>query len=143
MNAPALIKVHGIDVDAKYEPHENFEKCVSATAVFEDGSKLQLAGSHFDTTKSDRLLEIDSLPLDVTLKGWMLFVRYPDKPGMIGRVGSVIGNHNINISVFQVTPTEAAGAAMVVAMESELTEDMLAGLKKEIPEITSARIVLV
>ena len=73
----------------------------------------------------------------------MLFLRYPDRPGMIGRVGTVIGRHGINISVFRVSPTEDAGAVMVVVMDVEVTDAMVDELKREIPEITNVRLVLV
>eukprot|EP00668_Euglena_longa_P042018 GGOE01055377.1.p1 GENE.GGOE01055377.1~~GGOE01055377.1.p1 ORF type:complete len:561 (-),score=142.02 GGOE01055377.1:388-1899(-) len=142
VNAPTIFKEHGIEIIAKAVQNENYGKCLSVISKSENGETLQLAGAHFDVLGVDRLLEVNGRQMDVTIGGWMLWLNNPDKPGFIGRVGTFIGKYNINISTFQVAPTGKDHLAnMFVTVDSEMTPELLEEMKREIPEIISARLV--
>jgi D-3-phosphoglycerate dehydrogenase len=141
VNAPKIFKDLGVSVDTRPTVNENFGRILSASATMEDGSKLQIAGAHFEVLNADRILEFDGRQLDVAIGGWMLWMSNPDKPGMIGKVGTFIGRHSINISTFQVAPTWNGEAGMIVTLDDELPEALLEELKKEIPEVADVRLV--
>jgi D-3-phosphoglycerate dehydrogenase len=50
----------------------------------------------------------------VAPKGHLLFIRHHDQPGAIGRVGTLLGSHGINIATMQVGRQAAGGAAIMV-----------------------------
>jgi len=61
----------------------------------------------------------------------MAFFVYPDRPGMIGKVGTILGNAEINIAAMQVGRREAGGAALMAinvdaALSPEVLEEIVA-----------------
>ena len=56
----------------------------------------------------------------------MVFFVYPDRPGMIGKVGTLLGDANINIGLMQVGRKEAGGQAlMAITVDSTVPQVML------------------
>jgi len=59
----------------------------------------------------------------------MLITSHIDKPGVIGRVGTLLGGNNINIAGMNVGRDKVRGkAVMVLALDDPLTEEILAGI---------------
>ena len=70
--------------------------------------------------------------VDVVPEGTLLVVPNTDKPGMIGRVGTLLGNANINISGMQVGRTEVGQrAVMVISLEEPVEDRVLEELEKQ------------
>ena len=65
------------------------------------GKETRLAGTVYQDGRK-RLIQIDDADIEVRLDDHMLFLRYPDKPGVIGRVGTILGDLGINIENMQV-----------------------------------------
>src|SRR5579862_7750360 len=61
-----------------------------------------------------RIVEIDGFEVDAVAEGSMIVTRHHDVPGMVGRIGTVLGNADINISTMQVARTRRGGGAMMV-----------------------------
>jgi D-3-phosphoglycerate dehydrogenase len=75
--------------------------------------------------------------------GWLLLCENQDQPGMIGRVGTFLGQHDINISFMRVGRTAVRGKAlMAVGVDDPVTEEIVEGLAA-IPNILSARVTKV
>jgi D-3-phosphoglycerate dehydrogenase len=136
VNAPIIAKEHGIEISSKAEDHPNYANSLSAKATLEDGSRVQIVGAKF--ASGVRILEVDSLAVEVPLDGWSLWIASPDRPGMIGAVGTFLGSKGINITTFVVSQVAGGKARMVVRTDTEVPEDVIAALKTEQPEITSA-----
>jgi len=72
---------------------------------------------------------------------YMLFTSQVDQPGMIGKVGTIAGSHDANISFMEVGRDSPRGnATMVVGFDDRLTDAMLADIKS-IPGMTSVKLV--
>ncbi|HTZ55310.1 MAG TPA: phosphoglycerate dehydrogenase [Candidatus Acidoferrum sp.] len=61
-----------------------------------------------------RIVEIDGFEIDAVAEGTMLVTRHRDVPGMVGRIGTILGQANVNISTMQVARTVRGGEAMMV-----------------------------
>lgn len=61
-----------------------------------------------------RIVEIDGFEIDAVADGALLFTRHHDVPGMVGRVGTLLGDAHVNISTMQVARSSAGGDAMMV-----------------------------
>lgn len=61
-----------------------------------------------------RITTIDAFPVNVTPSRHMLFTRHRDMPGIIGQLGSVLGEHNVNIASMQVGRRIVRGDAVMV-----------------------------
>ncbi|MEX2247253.1 MAG: phosphoglycerate dehydrogenase [Dehalococcoidia bacterium] len=72
--------------------------------------------------------------------GWLLLCENQDRPGMIGAVGTFLGEHDINISFMRVGRTGVRGRAlMAVGVDDEITPDLIERITS-IPNIISARV---
>jgi len=90
-----------------------------------------------------RLLRIDDIDVEAPLQGNIIYMRNRDVPGVIGKVGTVLGQHNVNIANFSLGRAEEAkeprGAVAVVQVDSEVSDDVLQDLRKiEAVEVAKA-----
>jgi D-3-phosphoglycerate dehydrogenase len=61
-----------------------------------------------------RIVEIDGYDVDAVADGAMLVTRHRDVPGMVGRIGTILGDAQVNISTMQVARAQRGGGAMMV-----------------------------
>ncbi len=80
-----------------------------------------------------RLLEIDGIDVEAPLEGNVIYLRNLDVPGVIGRVGTVLGQHNVNIANFSLgrgRDGQEASAVAVVQVDGEISEAVLDSLAR-------------
>lgn len=92
----------------------------------------------------ERIVQIGPYPVDVPTEGHLLLISHSDKPGIIGRVGTLLGNNDVNIATMQVGRTDVGGSAiMVLTIDKKAPKAVLEQLSN-LPEIKRVReIVLV
>ena len=62
----------------------------------------------------------------------ILFIRYVDRPGIIGTVGHTLGEAKVNIAAMQVARSEVGGTAlMALTVDSHVSEEIVAKVKKD------------
>ncbi len=61
-----------------------------------------------------RILLFEDYPVDLPVGGNLLVMEYPDRPGMVGRYGSILGENNINIARMEVSRIDGRGDALVL-----------------------------
>jgi D-3-phosphoglycerate dehydrogenase len=93
------------------------------------------------------LLQVDGIQLEATLSGHLTYMRNRDVPGVIGYVGTVLGQNGINIANFSLgrqdapaTPGAPLDAVAVVETDEALPEAVLA-LLRENPAVKVAKTV--
>jgi len=87
-----------------------------------------------------RLLGVNDIDIEAPLKGTILFIRNKDVPGVIGRVGTLLGDHKVNIANFALGRNQAAGEAIgLVNVDDTVPEEVLI----EIRAIPAVRLALV
>ena len=97
VNAPFLIKQRGISVtETKSESDANFANSIAITVVT-DKAESVIEGTAFGK-KDIRIVRIDQLHINVRPTGYILLIYNSDQPGMIGLMGTILGEHNINIA---------------------------------------------
>jgi D-3-phosphoglycerate dehydrogenase / 2-oxoglutarate reductase len=90
---------------------------------------------------SPRLLNLDGIDIEAPLQGTLLAIRNKDVPGVIGRIGTILGEHQINIANFALGRADDKGAATALAVlqiDGELTEAAIKELRA-VPAITGVR----
>ena len=84
-----------------------------------------------------RLVNILGDEMDLNPTGNMLFVKNEDVPGVIGKVGTLLGKHEINIGAYLLSNDEHQDEAFAaIRLDSQASADVLDLLMK-IPEIIS------
>ena len=97
VNAPFLIKQRGISVtETKSESDANFANSIAITVVTDKGESV-IEGTAFGR-KDIRIVRINQLHINVRPTGYILLIYNSDQPGMIGLMGTILGEHNINIA---------------------------------------------
>ncbi len=89
-----------------------------------------------------RITDVDEFPINVPPTHHMLFTRHRDMPGIIGKIGSLLGSFNVNIASMQVGRKIVRGdAVMVLSLDDPLPEGILAEIMK-VPGIRDAYTVM-
>ena len=97
VNAPGLAEERGIDVaETKRTNARDFTDLVRVTIVSGE-TRMRVVGTTFGRLNRPHLLEAWGQRFDLQLEDHIALFRYRDVPGMIGRVGSVFGEHGVNI----------------------------------------------
>lgn len=97
-----------------------------------DGSgKRSVAGSH-TPEGLPRLINLDGLPIDMVPSKYMLLIAHQDRPGMIGRVGTILGELGINIAAMQVARRQVRGEAiMVLALDDPIDDEAIQLIRRQ------------
>ena len=124
VNARAIADDLGIRVDVRGDDRRG----PFASVLRVDGGATSLAGTA--GASGLRLVEIDGFEMDATPSGSLLLTRHPDVPGMIGKVGTILGEAKVNISTMQVSRQNAGGEAiMVLATDRPADSATVEGLR--------------
>jgi D-3-phosphoglycerate dehydrogenase len=140
VNAPLIAKERGIDiVEVKNEEAKDFASLISVKVKSEKGEH-EVGGTIFEKL-GDRLVSIDGYRIDAVPQGYMLIINNIDKPGMIGKVGTFLGQKKINIASMDVGRIKIGEAVvMVLNVDSDVPDNLLAELVK-IEGISAATVV--
>jgi len=140
VNASLIAKERGISVkEVKSESAENFSNLISVS-VFSGRDKKTVAGTVLGSF-GERLVKIDDLQTDVLPSGYLLITEHTDKPGIIGKVGTLLGDKKINIASMDVGRRSIGGhAVMVLNIDNPVSEEIIGQIKK-IEGISNALLV--
>ncbi|HHV73008.1 MAG TPA: phosphoglycerate dehydrogenase [Clostridia bacterium] len=125
VNAPIIAKERGIKVtESKVSEEEDFASLITI-CVYTDKGEYTAAGTLFGR-KDPRIVKINGYRVDAFPSEHMLVVMHTDRPGIIGRVGMLLGKENINIAGMQVGREEVGGEAiMVMEVDSSVPDRIL------------------
>lgn len=128
INAPFVAKSRGIKViESKTEVVDHFPNEV-ILKVKAEKTEIEVKGTLLG--KEPRVISIDEYKIDLPLDGRIVLVSHLDRPGMIGKIASVFGEHSINIATMQVGRKEPGGIQlMVLKIDHPMSEPVLKALK--------------
>lgn len=140
INAPVLARRKGIRFSVvRPDGGEALPRGLSLRAG--EGPRRHSVSGHVGALGQPRIAEIDGLPLDMAPARYMLLDFHQDRPGIIGRVGTILGEHGINIAAMYVGRHETGeDAVMVLAVDDPVPEDVLAELRR-VPHVREFRVV--
>ncbi|MGH7673423.1 MAG: phosphoglycerate dehydrogenase [Gemmatimonadales bacterium] len=140
VNAQVLAEEYGIQLARKTGvPEPGFETSIGVKVDTARG-RVRVTGALVGNSHG-RVVRIDDYHVDVAPDGWMLIIRNRDVPGVIGRVGTVLGSAGINIASYhqarRATPGQEALAAINV--DQALTNGVLEELQ-HLPDVLGVRL---
>ncbi|MDP8943426.1 MAG: phosphoglycerate dehydrogenase [Actinomycetota bacterium] len=113
VNAHALAEERGIVVAERKEPESpDFNELVRV-AVITNGDRVEVAGTGFGPRNVPHLVSVYGQSFNIEFADHFAFFRYRDRPGMIGRVGTIFGAHGVNIASAAVASDEGADQAVM------------------------------
>ncbi|MBP1988928.1 phosphoglycerate dehydrogenase [Paenibacillus eucommiae] len=138
VNAMHLAKTRDVNIVVqKSSTSSSFTNLVTVTVKTKQEEKT-LAGTLLAGI-GERIVLIDQYPVDFPPAGHLLLVSHNDKPGIIGRVGTLLGNNDVNIATMQVGRKVIGGSAiMVLTIDKEAPKEVLSALESQ-SEIVNVR----
>jgi len=126
VNAPYLAKERGLDVrEIRHDRDGAYNTLIRVTVETAQGPR-SVAGTLFGN-EAPRLVEIFGIGIEAELAGHMLYIVNDDKPGFIGRIGTLLGASGINIGTFNLGRRDAGGeAVLLLSLDEPLTPDVVA-----------------
>ncbi len=135
VNATSIAQQRGIVVEEKsVSEAQDFNELIRVTVVATDrrsaSEKVAVAGTGIGPNRVPHLVEVQGRRLTIELTPFVTVFRYADLPGMVGRVGTIFGQHGINISSAAVGHTpdgkDERHAAMVVTTDAAVPRAVVA-----------------
>ena len=121
VNASLIARQMGIEVESvRSTATDSFSSLITLTLESGEGSRT-IAGTLFEGTP--KIVKMRNFGIDFRPEAHMLVINYLDRPGLIGRIGTILGEANINIGNMSLGRQEKAGEAMVVFSVDSLVDD--------------------
>jgi len=133
VNALQLASQRNLTVSEAHQPRGGATDSIQVEIIAPSSATAVTGGIVMD---KPRLLSIDGIPVEITLAGHLIYMRNIDVPGVIGHVGSVLGQNQINIANFSLGRQEAPAqpgrpleAVALVEVDTPVSEAILAQLR--------------
>jgi D-3-phosphoglycerate dehydrogenase len=133
VNAPVLAEQRGVDISLKTERiSDDHKNLVSVSVTQTDGEVVCVSGTVAGSRNHAKVVNINGFDIDVPISSHMAFFRYHDRPGVIGQVGNLLGNAEINIAGMQVSRDNDGNALIALTVDSPIAPVLLDQITGEI-----------
>jgi D-3-phosphoglycerate dehydrogenase len=132
VNAHLVAKERGLSLEVRSDPEaaSGYTNLVTVTTQAGDGRKV-IAGTVFDGVP--RIVRLRDLHIEFIPEGHVLVLSYEDRPGMVGRIGSILGRHNVNIASMHVgRRTRRGGAIVVLLLDDDVPAEVMEAVGKSV-----------
>jgi hypothetical protein len=135
VNAPVVAAERGVEVrEERRRPSRDFTNLVRVEAISE-GKQLRVAGTTLGNENRQWLVSALGFELEMELSPLLVFFRYDDVPGVIGRVGTLFGDAGINIANMTVSRTRRGGKAlMALSIDQPAPPELVARLRADVDD---------
>ncbi|CKH57347.1 phosphoglycerate dehydrogenase [Mycolicibacterium smegmatis] len=130
VNAPALAADRGVTAEISTATESpNHRSVVDVRAVHADGSSINVAGTLSGPQLVEKIVQINGRNFDLRAEGHNLIVNYSDKPGALGKIGTLLGGANVNILAAQLSQ-DASGdhATVMLRVDTDVPDDVRAAI---------------
>src|SRR5437667_3973591 len=104
-----------------------------------EGQTVSVGGAFFGATP--RIVSINSRPAEARPHGVVLVLENTDRPGMVGRIGTLLGEHGVNIATMSLSRNQAGGTALTVLnLDTTPSEELLSEIRAS-EDIHSAQVI--
>jgi D-3-phosphoglycerate dehydrogenase len=126
VNAPTIARERGLHVaERRSAESQDYVNLVLLRADTEAG-QVAVGGTLVGRRHAERLVRLYEFDIDIAPADHMAVFRYEDRPGVIGAVGTILGEAGINVGSMEVGRTEAGGLAlMCLTVDSPIPGDVL------------------
>jgi D-3-phosphoglycerate dehydrogenase len=139
VNAPAFAEAHGLKVtETRLSALGDYTDLLELSVTAE-GKTISVAGAFFGATP--RIVSVNSRPVEARPQGVVLVLENTDRPGIVGRIGTLLGEHGVNIATMSLSRNEAGGTALTVLNLDTVPDDELLAAIRGSEDIRSAQVV--
>ena len=137
VNALAIARSRGLDISERRETEAARYRALLQVRV----GSTEVGGTLVQG--EPRIVSIDGFWVDVPVDGHLLLTKHQDKPGLVGRVGTLLGEHDVNISSMQVGRASPRGEAlMILTLDDPVPDDVRAriGAFSDVDRVRTAKL---
>jgi D-3-phosphoglycerate dehydrogenase len=127
VNAPALAAERGVEVSLTKESESPDHRSeITVRGVLPSGQTVTVSGTLSGPRQVEKLTDVEGFDVDLLPSDHLVFLRYADRPGVVGTVGAALGEAQINIAGAQVSRTSQGGdALMALTVDSVVPAEVL------------------
>jgi D-3-phosphoglycerate dehydrogenase / 2-oxoglutarate reductase len=139
VNAPAFAEALGLKLtESRLSAPGDYTDMLEVSAIAE-GKTVSVGGAFFGATP--RIVSINSRPVEARPHGVVLVLENTDRPGMVGRIGTLLGDHGVNIATMSLSRNQAGGTALTVLnLDTAPSEELLSEIRAS-EDIHSAHVI--
>ncbi len=124
VNAEFIANEKNIKIETEVLPDSNVFKNLITVKLTTDKKVIEISATIYDD-EVERIVDINGFDLDVAPKGEMILFRNTDVPGVIGHVGTILAQDNVNISDFRLGRNAKSQALAVIIVDSPVSSKTL------------------
>ena len=130
VNAPRLAEELGIAVDLTLAPEStDHRSLVTLRAGYPDGTTTSVGGTVSGLQQVQKLVELNGRHFDLRAEGDVLLLEYGERPGVMGTVGTLLGEAGINIEAAQINQSvDGADASMLLRVDRPVDHSVLGSI---------------
>src|SRR5690606_1156192 len=111
----------------------DWRNVVSVRGVLADGRTVSVSGTLSGPRQIMKIVEVNGFAMEIEPTDHLAFFTYADRPGIVGTVGRLLGEHGINIASMQVSRDVKGGKAlMALTVDSAIPSDVVEQIAGEI-----------
>ena len=139
VNAPAFAESLGLKIsESRLSAPGDYTDMLELSAAGE-GKIVSVGGAFFGATP--RIVSINSRPVEARPHGVVLVLENTDRPGMVGRIGTLLGEHGVNIATMSLSRNQAGGTALTALnLDTTPSEELLSEIRAS-EDIHSAQVI--
>jgi D-3-phosphoglycerate dehydrogenase len=130
VNAPLIARERGIKIIEKKISQEQDAPGVVTMKVTTDKGEGLVSGT-VTGNNEERIIAVDDYKIDLIPSGYVLITFHKDRPGIVGKVGTLLGKNDINIAYMQVGRKSYRGEAlMALGVDENIPDEVLREIRK-------------
>ncbi len=133
VNAPTLARERGLAVsEMRSSISQDYVSLISLGAQTEEGTAT-VAGTLVGKRNAERVMQVWDFDVEISPAEHMVFFTYRDRPGVIGTVGTILGQHGVNIATMEVGRKAEGGDALIgLTVDAPVSPHVLEQIAAEI-----------
>jgi D-3-phosphoglycerate dehydrogenase len=134
VNAPLLAKDRGLTVELVTSSESpDWRNVVTVRGVLADGRQVSVSGTLSGPRQITKIVEVNGYEMEIEPTAHLAFFTYTDRPGIVGVVGRLLGEHGVNIASMQVARSTKGGNALIaLTVDSAIPADIIDQIVSEI-----------
>lgn len=127
VNAPLLAEQRDIEVRFSVDSaSESYRNVITLRGALTDGTPVSVSGTLTGPKQVEKIVEIAGYEIEIPISEHLIVFTYGDRPGIVARYGSLLGNAGINIAGLQIARDDRRGTALSVLSVDSQVDDALA-----------------
>ncbi|WP_283134148.1 phosphoglycerate dehydrogenase [Rhizohabitans arisaemae] len=144
VNAPLLATDRGVAVElVTSSDSPDWRNVVTVRGTLADGRSVSVSGTLSGPRHIQKIVEVNGFDMEIEPTDHLAFFSYADRPGIVGIVGRIMGDHGINIASMQVSRSARGGKALIaLTVDSAIPSEVVVQIAEEIGAETGRTVTL-